>query len=322
VAAAAVPRSAPDDDDLLGVIPEGAETVIEVDVAQLRTSAWSQRLVAVRDDERVARTAAQGFDEIVDVDRAVFAVSEAAVSAPGVVGAPDREAAAASPTTLTVVRGRFDTAQLGRAHDGWTATSWRGSRVWQQGDRALALLTARTLVLGEPPAVRAAIDCAWALAPDVRRGAIGELRRALGGESDRAPAVLAAALVTQAMRKRVEGQIDLPLGLQRAGARLDLGGALELELFGQLATPGEAADLAHNLEVTVRDLRARRALAVFGLTPFLRGVTVTPQGRTLRARLTLPEAEREELAAKLAFVLETIRSRPAVNRGEPNRGEQ
>jgi hypothetical protein len=148
VAAAAVPRSAPDDDDLLGVIPEGAETVIEVDVAQLRTSAWSQRLVAVRDDERVARTAAQGFDEIVDVDRAVFAVSEAAVSAPGVVGAPDREAAAASPTTLTVVRGRFDTAQLGRAHDGWTATSWRGSRVWQQGDRALALLTARTLVLG------------------------------------------------------------------------------------------------------------------------------------------------------------------------------
>ncbi len=108
----------------------------------------------------------------------------------------------------------------------------------------------------------------------------------------------------------VASEVELPAGLERAGARLDLGGPLQLEVFGLLANPGEAAAMAHNLEVTVRDLRARRALAVFGLSAFLRHVTVVPQGRSLRARLALPEAEREDLATKIAFVLETIRARP------------
>ena len=137
--------------------------------------------------------------------------------------------------------------------------------------------------------MRNAIDCAWGLAPDVRRSGVGELRRELLSGGDHPPAVVAAALVTQAMRKRVAGEVELPVGLERAGARLDLGGPLQLEVFGLLATPGEAADMAHNLDVTVRDLRARRALAVFGLSAFLRDVTVVPQGRSLRARLTLPE---------------------------------
>ena len=292
--ASAAGRSAPDDNELAGIVPDGAETVLELDVAQLRTSAWSQRLVTVSDAERAAKTEAQGFDEITDVDRAVFAVNEVA----------------GNTTTLTIARGRFDEARLGRALAGWSPASWRGSRIWQQGNEAVALLTARTLIRGEPAAVRTAIDCAWGLAPDVRRSGVGELRRELISGGDHPPAVLAATMVTQAMRQRVASEVDLPPGLERAGARLDLGGPLQLELFGLLATPGEAADMAHNLDVIVRDLRGRRALAVFGLSAFLRDVTVVPQGRSLRARLTLPEEQREDLATKLAFVLETIRARP------------
>ncbi len=292
--AATAARSAPDDSELAGIVPDGAETVIELDVAQLRTSDWSQRLVAVSDAERTAKTDAQGFDEISDVDRAMFAVNEAA----------------GKTTTLTIARGRFDGARLARALSAWTPGDWRGSRLWERGDEAVALLTARTLIRGEPAAVRTAIDCAWGLAPDVRRSGVGELRRELLSDGDHAPAVVAATLVTQAMRKRVAGEVDLPVGLERAGARLDLGGSLQLMLFGLLATPREAADMGHNLEVTVRDLRARRALAVFGLSAFLRDVTVVPQGRSLRARLTLPEDQREDLATKIAFVLETIRARP------------
>ena len=47
--ASAAARCAPDDSELAGIVPDGAETVIELDVAQLRTSEWSQRLVAVSD---------------------------------------------------------------------------------------------------------------------------------------------------------------------------------------------------------------------------------------------------------------------------------
>ncbi len=297
VTAAAVangPRSAPDDGNLVGIVPDGAETVLELDVAQLRTSAWSERLLAGSDTERAAKTEAQGFDEITDVDHAVFAVNE--------VGG--------NTTTLTIARGRFDESRIARALGGWTPASWRGSRIWQRNAEAVALLTARTLIRGEPAAVRTAIDCAWGLAPDVRRSGVGELRRELLSGNDRAPAVVAASLVTEAMRKRVAGEVDLPAGLERAGARLDLGGPLELELFGLLATPVEAADMAHNLDVTLRDLRGRRALAVFGLSAFLRDVTVAPTGRSLRVRLTLPEDQREDLASKLAFVFDTIRAHP------------
>lgn len=293
-ATAAAARSAPDDNELAGIVPDGAESVIELDLAQLRTSPWSQQLVGGSDAERAAKTETQGFDEIVDVDRALFAVTDAA----------------GKTTTLTIARGRFDEARLTRALGSWTPGVWRGSRLWQHGDEAVALLTARTLIRGEPAAVRTAIDCAWGLAPDVRRSGVGELRRELLSDGDHPPAVVAATLVTEAMRKRVASEVELPVGLQRAGARLDLGGPLQLELFGLLATPGESAAMAHNLDVTVRDLRARRALAVFGLSAFLRDVTVVPQGRSLRARLTLPEDQREDLATKLAFVLEAIRARP------------
>jgi hypothetical protein len=195
--------------------------------------------------------------------------------------------------------------QIARAGD--QANPWRGSPVWTKGGQATALLTPRTLIRGEATSVRAAIDCAWALAPDVRATGVGELGRELRAAGDR-PAVIAASVVTEAMRKRVGGEIELPVGLERAGVRLDLGAALELELIGHLATAREAAATAHNLEATVRALRGRRALAAFGLSPFLERLTIAAQGRQVRARLILSEDRREDLANKLAFVLETIRS--------------
>jgi hypothetical protein len=291
-APALAPRVAASDDDLLGAIPAGAETIIEIDVAQLRASPWSRALLAIPDDERATRTATQGFDEVSDVDRAVLAVSEGA----------------AGPTTLMVAQGRFDPARLAAAlGTAWSRGAWRGSRLWERADRGLALLTPRTLISGDATAVRAAIDCAWALAPDVRRTGVAELERELRAPGGRS-ALIAAAEVTESMRKRVAAQVDLPLGLERAGGRLDLGTALDLELLGLLATPRQATETAHNLTATVRDLRARRALAIFGLTQFLSGVTVAAQDKRVRVHLTLPEEKREDLAAKIGFVLETIRS--------------
>jgi hypothetical protein len=299
-AAAAAGRAAPDDGDLAGVVPDGAETLIELDVAQLRASPWSQRLVATSEDERAARTAAQGFDEIADVDRALFAVSEGT---------------GAAPATLTVAQGRFDPARIAAAQGaGWRAGSWRGSRLWERQDQALVLLTPRTLVRGEPAAVRAAIDCAWGLAADVRASPAGQLRRELTAAGGR-PALVAASVITQAMRRRVAEDFALPAGLARAGARLALTGALDLDIVGVLGSERAAADTAHDLQVTLRDLSAQRALAAFGITPFLAGITIAPQGPRVRVHLTLPQEQRDDLAARLAAVLDAIRARPVVPAG-------
>jgi len=293
------PRAAPDDGDLVGLVPDGAETLLEVDVAALRASPWSRGLVARPDAERAARAAQQGFDEIGDVDRALFAVSEAS----------------AGPATLLVAQGRFDPGRLAAALGaGWVPSTWRGSPLWTRGAEALALLTPRTLLRGEPAAVRAAIDCAWGLAADARRSAVGELRRELAAPGERA-ALVAASVVTEAMRRRVANEFVLPAGLTRVGARLDLGAALRLDLFGLVATPREAAETARNLQLTLRDLRARRALAAFGITPFLSAVAVAPQGRQVRLQLVLPEDQREDLAARLTAIIDAIRARPVVPAG-------
>jgi hypothetical protein len=280
-------------------VPDGAKTLLEVDVAALRASPWSRRLVARADDERAARAGEQGFDEIEDVDRALFAISEGT----------------AGPATLLVAQGRFARARLAAALGaGWVAASWRGSPLWERHAEALALLTPRTLLRGDRGAVRAAIDCAWGLAADARRSPIGELRRELSAGGQRG-AVIAASEVTEAMRARVADEFALPAGLERVGARLDLGGALRLDLFGQLATPREAVETARNLQLTVRDLRARRALAAFGITPFLSAIAIAPQGRRVRLQLNLPEEQREDLAARLAAIVEAIRARPVVPAG-------
>ena len=297
--ASSAPRAAPDDADLAGVVPEGAKTLLDVDVAALRASPWSRALVARPDDERAARAAAQGFDEIGDVDRALFAVSEGG----------------AGPTTLLVAQGRFDPARLAAALGaGWVAASWRGSPLWERGAETLALLTPRTLLRGEPAAVRGAIDCAWGLAADARRSPAGELRRELAAAGGRG-AVIAAAEVSEPMRARVADEVTLPPGLERVGARLDLGAALRLDVFGLLATPREAAETARNLTLTLRDLRARRALAAFGITPFLAAIAIAPQGKRVRLQLNLPEAEREDLAARLAAIFDAIRARAVVGAG-------
>lgn len=284
-------RSAPDDSDLVGVVPAGPETVLDVDIAQLRASPWSRALVASAGaDDRAAKTAAQGFDDVGDVDRVVFAVSEGE----------------AEPSTLMVARGRFDADRIGSARGGaWTAGVWRGSRIWERDAQAVALLTARTYLSGTTAAVREAIDCAWGLTPDVRRADVVALERVLEVERGH-PAVTAIVNVTEPMRRRVGGEIDLPPGLERVGVRLDLERALDLTLVEILGTEREAQAAAHNLEATLVDLRSRRALTVFGLAPIFESATVRAEGPRVRGQLHLPEGQREDLAAKISFVLEAI----------------
>jgi hypothetical protein len=283
-------RSGPDDSELLGVIAAGPETVLEVDMAQIRSSPWSRSLVsAMAADERAAKIAAQGFDEVADVDRVIFAVTEGE----------------GGPTTLMVARGRFDEARVGRAFGEAGRSSWRGSPLWKRGDRAIALLTGRTLISGTPAAVRAAIDCAWGVVPDVRGAALVQLRRALETERGQ-PGVTATVTVGEAMRARIGAELPVPPGLKQVGVRLDLGGPMDLELVELLGNEREAAAAAHNLEITVRELRSRRALRVFGLAPIFDSATVRAEGTRVRGHLHLPEERRDDLAAKIAFVIETI----------------
>lgn len=298
-------RTAPDDSDLAAVIPRGADTLLEIDMAVLRISPWSRPAIeAAPPDERRAKAAARGFDEIADVDRLAFA----------------QLAGRADEAALVVAQGRFRrdevVAAFQRGASGAPAESWRGCHVFVDGDRAIAFLTPRTLLSGPPAAVRAAIDTAWGVLDDVRAdGELGEVRRSTG-DRGRAPTARLSMIVTDEVRRRAAAALsdDARLGgLRRVGARLDLGADLEIGLCAMLDTPAAAGDLAAVVSTALRQARSRPLMVVLGLGPILEGARVAAQGARVFGSLRIAEARRDDLAARLA----AVRRQLAAGMGAP-----
>jgi len=298
-AAEAGPRTAPDDSDLWNLAPASSDVVAEVDLAALRASPWSHSLTesglsGQRDEGRRLF----GYDIFGESDRLLVVMSEAG----GV------------PRTLTIVRGTFDPARVGAAFVaatvGATEGRWRDSLLWQAGDggRAVALVTPRTLVQGDSNEVRAAIDAAWGMVPDARAVPLGTIRRALGADRlDHAgPAAFVALNVTDGMRARAAGIVDLPPGLAICAARVDLADDLNLEVVGVMDNAQNAAAAMIAGNVAVRQYAQNPMVRMLGLGPILQAVVLGVEGTRLHGHLRIPAERREGLADKLVAILQMV----------------
>jgi hypothetical protein len=289
--AAVGPRARADDTDLWNLIPVDADAVADVDLAALRASPWTASLVtgggfAGDREERLGRF---GYDIFSDGDRMVVVGGETVGRA----------------QSLTVARGRFDAGRIGAALAGTTAASWRDGTIWQAGAGAVALVTPRTVAQGAPDDVRTAIDAAWGVVPDARGGRLGELRRQLVADRN-VPAAFIAAAVTDTVRARAAGVIELPSGLQRAAARLDVGTDLDAEAVALMTDGASAADAAASWTALLRLYARQPMIALLGLTPVLDGTQVASEGSRVHVRLHIPAAQREQLAEKLLALLQML----------------
>ena len=290
------PRTGADDADLWNLIPVDADAIADVDLGALRASPWSQTMMtggfAGDREDRLARF---GYDVFADADRMVVVGGES-------VGAT---------RTLTLARGRFDPERIGGAFAGVTRGAWRDSPLWQAGPRAVALVTPRTVAQGGPDDVRAAVDAGWGIVPDARGGALGELRRQLQADR-RGPAVFIAAAITDAVRARANGIIELPPGLERGAARLDLGEDLDAEAVVLMADAHSAEQTAALWTSLVSAYARERMVAILGLSPVLKGTQIAAEGKRIHARLHIPAERRAELAEKLLALLQMLAAaRPA-----------
>jgi hypothetical protein len=284
------PRAGADDADLWNLIPVDADAIADVDLGALRASPWSQTMMtggfAGDREDRLARF---GYDVFADADRMVVVGGES-------VGAT---------RTLTLARGRFDPERIGGAFAGVTRGAWRDSPLWQAGPRAVALVTPRTVAQGGPGDVRAAVDAGWGIVPDARGGALGELRRQLQADR-RGPAVFIAAAITDAVRARANGIIELPPGLERGAARLDLGEDLDAEAVVLMADAHSAEQTAALWTSLVSAYARERMVAILGLSPVLKGTQIAAEGKRIHARLHIPAERRGELAEKLLALLQMV----------------
>jgi hypothetical protein len=286
------PRTAPDDSDLWNVVPGDVESLIDVDLAALRASPWSESLMrGSLDGEGEERRRKLGYDVFTEADRMVVAGGEAASS------------------TLTIARGQFSidrvAAAFQSATSGASRTEWRGSPLVEGDGRAVALVTPRTIAHGSAPQVRAAVDAAWAIVADAGAGPLGELRRSLDADKN-PPAVTFVLSVNDAMRARATGVLAVPDGLRRLGARLDLGEDLNLDgvaLFDSNAHAGAAASIWNE---AARQYARQPMVLLLGLGPVLSGMTVAAEGSRVHVRLHIGADKREGLAQKLLAILQAL----------------
>jgi hypothetical protein len=288
------PRAAADDGDLWNLAPSNADALADVDLAALRASPWSRALTSTglagdRDESRRIF----GYDLFAEGERLVAVGTEAA----------------GAQRSLSIVRGRFDPARIGAAFlaatPGATAGHWRDSPLWEGRGRAVALVTPRTLAQGDPESVRGAIDAAWGIVPDASTGPLGVLRRALGADG-KVPAVFVALSLTDAMRGRAAGTIELPPGLTTAAGRLDLGDDLNLDLVAVLGNGSDATAAAATWNLALRALAQQPMLRLLGLGPIIDGLSLGAEGARVHGHLRVPAERREGLADKLLAVLQMV----------------
>ncbi|HVV52741.1 MAG TPA: hypothetical protein VHO06_23980 [Polyangia bacterium] len=288
------PRTAPDDSDLWNLAPASADAVAELDLAALRASPWSHALTesglsGARDEGRRL----YGYDVFTDAERLVMVMSEAG----------------GTMRNLTIVRGTFDPARVAAAFlaatPGAAEGRWRESRLWEGGDRAVALVTPRTLVAGDPGSVRGAIDAAWGVVPDARTVPLGGARRALDADHP-GPAAFIALNVTDQMRGRAAGFLELPPGLALCAARIDLADDLNAQVLGILDTPASAVAAATAGTLAVRAYAQNTMVRLLGLSSILNGVMLGAEGTRVHGRLEIPADRREGLGDKLNAVLQMV----------------
>jgi hypothetical protein len=297
---------AADDSDPRTMVPGPIEALLWIDLALVRGSRWARPLLAASSpEERAARVTERGFDDIADVDLWVLAKGPAA--------------AGGATETVEILQGRFDRARARQAfvtrRPGAKPVSYRGTPALADAEAALAFVTDRTLVLGAPSRVEAAVAAAWGRGRSGREQPwLAAVVAALEDEVGRRGKSTAVELAVEGIDE-VRGQLRDVLGpegesIARLGARVSLAGEARATVVGVASDRAAAAAAARALDLQAAALRRRRSIAALGLRPVLDGLRVSARGGRVVAELTVSEGDREQVAERLAALAELLGKGP------------
>lgn len=288
-----------DDRDLVAFLPARTDAVLAVDMTVLRASRFARPMLgALSDPTEVDGKAppprqARGFDEILDVERYLFAQ----------VGTPGGERA-----TLELVRGRFDRARVAQAFRarfaGAAVSDMDRGEGLVSAELAAAFLSPRVLAFGAPWAVRAAVAVREGRQPSVRGApwlTAADPVWARDDTRDKAPvAVELTVQATSSSRAALAQLLETQLPIEHLAARLEVGDAARALIVATASSPDDAQDLAVRLRDTLLELRARPSITALGLAPVLARADLAARGPRLALVLAITEQERELVATRLA----------------------
>jgi hypothetical protein len=296
-----------DERDLVSLLPESVDSILTVDLARLRASAFARPLLTAATNEDGSARGARGFDEIADVDAWAFA----RLATPG----GDR-------ATIELARGRFDRERVSAAF----RTRWPQSRATGFGrfsgvteaNLAVMFVSPHALAFGPSWALRVIAGVLEGRTPSARGLPwLADINKALArgrapfrdvdaerdagpGSAALAPAAELALRATASTRAELAAAFGVDVPVEHVGARIDVGQAARGLLIASATSPEAAQLLAEQLREGLETLRARPSVRAMGLGRMLARGDVAAKGARVALALTITASEREVVASKLA----------------------
>jgi hypothetical protein len=248
----AVPR--PLGEDLIALLPSGAEVVIDVDLMQLRTWDEIERVLGLLPPAGRARLERLGPKWMNELDGLALGMwrSESRTQ------------------NITILRGDLDDAHLPALLDGDAQRGdLDGHTVFQAGDEVALRIGKRLVAVGSAVDARRVLEIVRGDAQGLRDARTDRALRAALAKAPSArngrPAVLGAAIAGPLVAERFEAAGLGPHGPQACSFALAVGDGIDAVLVLGFGAPSEAQDARNDLDRALRDLRARPIIRILGL---------------------------------------------------------
>jgi prephenate dehydrogenase len=269
-------------EDMLALLPSGADLVVDVDLEQLRAWPAARRVLELLPEHDREKWLAFGFDPASGADSLALALA-------GVGGE--------APQATTVVRGDLDEDKAReRLIPPVAVVDYHGVRVTEGPTGAFAKIAPRLHAFGAPVDVRRVIDLSRQGGESVRgqNALMDAYVRAPTARVGR-PAVIAALVPNDRVREQLR-QGGLPVADARWFAfSLAIGDGFDAVMINGLGTEAEAAALAKTTKQSLAQMRERPVVRILGLRPLVDGIAVRARESELRLAARIAGREMDRL---------------------------
>ncbi|MGZ3406855.1 MAG: hypothetical protein ACXVAN_10465 [Polyangia bacterium] len=276
-------------EDLLALLPSGADVIVDVDVAQLDGWPTARRLVALLPPEGRARLQQLGEDPLAQVGALAVAIFK--------VGRPDAESA-------TLARGTLDWDKLRAAFSGGADAEYHGAALVEGPSEAMARITPTLFAFGTRAGVRRVCDVAHKEDEGFRTAATDKrLRDALGRAPTAKlgrPAIMAAIVPTQPLREKLRAEKwDSAADLDWLGVSFAIGDGFDVGIVAGAHGPIEASALQKTMKQRAGELRTQATVRLLGLVPYIEPLIVVAKESEVHVAYRLTEARVDQLVTRL-----------------------
>ena len=293
----------------IALLPREAQLVMSANVARMRDTSLWRKVVDVKEQQKADYdkfVADCGLDPLKQIAGATLALPAAT---------------ATTDEFAVVIHGTFDEARLvacarkRTGHD-LVVSEYDGKKLYndpQSGKMFVTFLDGKTVLAGGPEWVKKSLDLVTskAGAQSLKDNAplVALIKKVKTGD-----ALWAVGLVPEDVRQRLQGnaQLSAAKSMKDVEASADFATGLRLDLAIDLASDGDAKEVAGKLNEQLGDLRKNPQVMLLGLASMLEAIKVTSQGPTFHLAMNLNQPQVDQLVERLQGLLKSAGGMPGM----------